>query len=138
MRSQKTCWDRGLKSFLDAEKIAILDSIGFEWAKPKKEVGWETRFKQLLRFQEQHGHVNVPTRKKSWPSHDDDSRNLSALGRWVTTQRTEYKKFQKGKRSLMTADRIYRLESIGFLWSVQKNAAVKGKRLVAPAIGNCN
>lgn len=40
----------------------------------------------------------------------------SALGRWISKQRAAYKKYRKGEKSNMTADKIRRLESIGFAW----------------------
>ena len=40
------------------------------------------------------------------------------LGRWVDTQRTQYKKFQQDpSTSQMTQERIERLQSIGFEWN---------------------
>ena len=43
--------------------------------------------------------------------------HLSRLGYWVSTQRTEYKKFQAGDASGMTAERTQRLEAEGFVWN---------------------
>lgn len=41
----------------------------------------------------------------------------TALGRWVSTQRAEYKKFCEGdEKSSMTTEKIRRLEEIGFAW----------------------
>ena len=55
------------------------------------------------------------------------SRIEPQLGRWVTTQRHEYKKYKEGKKTLVECSlmekRIARLESIGFKWK----KAVRGK-----------
>ena len=40
----------------------------------------------------------------------------TALGRWVSTQRAEYKKYCEGEKSNMTSDKIRRLEEVGFAW----------------------
>lgn len=40
----------------------------------------------------------------------------TALGRWVSTQRAEYKKYCEGEKSNMTPDKIRRLEEVGFAW----------------------
>jgi len=41
----------------------------------------------------------------------------TALGRWVSTQRAEYKKYNEGGiKTSMNADKIRRLEAIGFAW----------------------
>jgi len=62
--------------------------------------------KELCEYQQEHGNCHVPTKY----------RQNTALGRWVSTQRSDYKKFQEGKKSTMTEDKIARLESIGFAW----------------------
>ena len=36
---------------------------------------------------------------------------------WVRKQRTEFKKFQAGETSGMTAERTQRLEAEGFVWN---------------------
>ena len=41
-----------------------------------------------------------------------------ALGRWVSTQRSQYKLFVDGEKSTMTQERVERLNSIGFVWNV--------------------
>jgi len=38
------------------------------------------------------------------------------LGKWVSTQRVNYKKLMEGKLSNMTQDRIDELNDIGFIW----------------------
>jgi hypothetical protein len=47
------------------------------------------------------GHANVPT-------------NFGPLGRWVTTQRTQYGLLKEGIDSLLTIDHCEKLESVGF------------------------
>ena len=39
----------------------------------------------------------------------------------MSTQRAEYKKFQAGETSDMTAERIQRLEAEGFVWNALKD-----------------
>ena len=41
-----------------------------------------------------------------------------ALGRWLSTQRSQYKLYMDGERSTMTEQRVRRLDSIGFVWCV--------------------
>ena len=63
--------------------------------------------KQLEEYKTEHGDCNVPTKYK----------HNTALGRWVSTQRSEFKKFQRGnKKAAIDSERICRLESIGFIW----------------------
>ena len=67
--------------------------------------------KDLKEYQAEYGNCLVPQR--------GGYKENTALGRWVTYQRSEYKKFCKGdKKTYIDADRIRRLESIGFAWSV--------------------
>jgi hypothetical protein len=52
------------------------------------------------------GHCVVPNKYSAKPK----------LGKWVSTQRTNYKLYQEGKPSAMTAERIRELESVEFKW----------------------
>jgi len=79
-----------------------LDAIGFAWKDSYRwrSGRWDMRYAQLLRFREQFGHCRVPQKWKE---------NVP-LGGWVQGQRAEKK---KGK---LSAERIRRLEAIGFEW----------------------
>ena len=62
---------------------------------------------ELLEYRERFGNCHVPTKYKA----------NTALGRWVSTQRAEYKKYQEGQaKTSMTREKIRRLEEIGFAW----------------------
>jgi hypothetical protein len=41
------------------------------------------------------------------------------LAKWVTTQHHDYKLYQDGKPSRMTAERIRELDSVEFVWDTQ-------------------
>ena len=81
---------------------------------------WDTKFNELVAYKDAHGgSCNVPT--KGYAENPQ-------LGRWVDTQRKQYKKFQQDpSTSHMTQERIERLESIGFEWngrSLKTNACL--------------
>jgi hypothetical protein len=61
---------------------------------------------ELIQYAAKFGNCHVPTKYKE----------NTALGRWVSTQRAEYKTFCKGEKSSLTAEKIRRLDSIGFAW----------------------
>ena len=66
-----------------------------------------TRQNELKLYKAKFGNCHVPTKYKG----------NTALGRWVSTQRAEYKKYQEGvAKTSMNADKIRRLEEIGFAW----------------------
>ncbi|WP_080132990.1 DEAD/DEAH box helicase [Chlamydia suis] len=92
------------KGKLSEDKVERLEEIGFVW--DVTEESWEKNFLELKRFQEEHGHCNVPSVCPQNPS----------LGVWVCVQR---EKFKKGD---LSEDRIARLEEIGFVWRVLKEA----------------
>ena len=94
------------KSSLNDSRLERLHSIGFRWAKRKGLASWENHFDALVSYKEEFGHCSVPTKYK------EDT----ALGRWVSTQRAEYKKYSEGDLSAMTIDKIRRLEAVGFAW----------------------
>lgn len=67
---------------------------------------WDQAFEELLKFRSAHGHCQVPHDFKENPS----------LSRWVKRQRYQNKLLKEGKPSTMSADRIERLDDIGFVW----------------------
>ncbi|WP_180375819.1 helicase associated domain-containing protein, partial [Chlamydia suis] len=89
---------------LAEDRIARLEELGFVW--DVFEEAWEKNFLELKRFQEEHGHCNVPSVYPQNPS----------LGVWVSNQRADFK---KGK---LAEDRIARLEELGFVWDVTEEA----------------
>ena len=69
---------------------------------------WDTKFNELVAYKDTHGgSCNVPKRYAENPQ----------LAKWLSTQRTQYKKFQQDpSTSSMTQERIERLESIAFIF----------------------
>merc|ERR1712232_844107 len=61
-------------------------------------------FDELKSYKAKHGHCNVPRRS-------------GKLGRWVDTQRQQYRLLQEGKLSNICDQRVGKLELIGFQWS---------------------
>lgn len=98
---------RKLKGKLSAERIEVLNSLGFAWRlgefsgnrSPKE--AWEEMLRRLIAFHAQHGHSTVP---QVFP---EDQK----LGWWVTTQRRNRR---KGK---LTPIQIESLDRLGFNWS---------------------
>jgi len=82
-----------------------LDSIGFNWGRRYGEDVWEEKFNELWQFWQQHKHCKVHTR--------------TPLGRWVTAQRSEYKKLLQQDKTTMTSEKKRRLDNIGFVWFAQ-------------------
>jgi hypothetical protein len=92
-------------STLADEREAALEEMGFIWDSHK--AAWEERFLSLYDFyKKQEGHSNVPS---NFPDR--------TLAIWVKCQRRQYKLYTRGKRSTMTAERIYQLEQLGFVWN---------------------
>jgi len=88
------------------ERFQKLESIGFQWShRDSNKDLWESMFDELKSFKAKHGHYNAPQRS-------------GKLGTWVCNQRQRYRELQEGKQSSMTDERIQKLESIGFQWSL--------------------
>ena len=101
------------------ERIERLERIALEWGVPFS-AEWDTKFNELVAYKDMHGgSCNVAT--------GGYAKNPQ-LGNWVSTQRTQYKKFQQDpSTSHMTQERIERLESTGFEWngrSLKTNACL--------------
>ena len=70
-------------------------------------LNWTEKFDQLVKFQQVHGHCNVPTH---WPQNP-------ALAQWVKRQRYQYKlKHELGQHSTLNDEREAMLVGIGFSW----------------------
>ena len=67
---------------------------------------WEERFNELVAYKEVNGNCNVP-------------RSQGALGLWVDTQRTTY------KRGKLSQERTAQLEGIVFNWGTQREEEIK-------------
>lgn len=105
---KKKC--NGWSSCLTEQRIQSLNKVGFQWImKKENDVIWKQRYESLLQFKRQYGHCNVPQR---YPEND-------TLGKWVATQRREYRKRYDGKTSHLSQSRLEALEKIDFQWQVR-------------------
>jgi hypothetical protein len=111
---------------LPEEYIRRLTEIGLVW--DHDDAVWETRFTELQEYKKQHGHCLVPVAWKTNPT----------LGRWVFTQRQNYKEGQ------LSTERIRHLNSIGFCWDLapvkeaEWNAQFQKLLLYKKQHGGCN
>jgi superfamily II DNA or RNA helicase len=89
---------RNRKDRLSADQIKRLESIGFSW-NPHSE-DWEQAFELLQKFHQREGHCRVSGKFIS---------DGIKLGVWVSSQRL--------RKNRLTAERIERLDAIGFSWN---------------------
>lgn len=100
---------------------------------PQEDPGWEEQFFALKAYQRETGHCKVPARFKTNPK----------LGRWVMTQRRQFTLLMQGYPSALTAERIQRLEGIGFTWSIRPepvktwNRKFQELKTYKSTFGNC-
>jgi superfamily II DNA or RNA helicase len=98
---------RRKKESLDDEQIKMLDELGFTWK--VRDVGnWEDRLAEVAAFKAQHGHCDIPLKYPENPK----------LGRFVNNTRTHR---NSGK---LAADRIAKLDALGFVWSSSRRSEV--------------
>lgn len=115
---------------LGKEKVDALNSVGFVWqirmqrkfkkpsgtavAATKHDISFDEMLERLKEFQKEHGHCCVPQR------YEEDR----PLGLWVKNKRNQRRK------GLLSADKIAKLNAIGFCWGVgfqkQNNSVDKG------------
>jgi hypothetical protein len=91
---------RRRKALLPLGRERRLDAIGFIW--DPRDHNWERGFIALLTFKRREGHCRVP---------HFHVEGKYRLGRWVSTQRA--------KRNVMSAERMARLNTIGFVWRAE-------------------
>jgi hypothetical protein len=103
-RSNQRHYQQGTTSPMTEERIRELESVGIKWGRSETDLAsiWSVRSQQLREFKVQFGHCLVPSR---YPA------NLK-LGRWVSTQRSTYRRHQAGKPSGITEERIRELDSV--------------------------
>ncbi len=99
----------GKPSFLNEERIKILEFCGVEW-NVRGDAFWENMFEKLKEYRADHGDCLVPRR---WEKNQK-------LGEWVTDQRRQHKYKITGRPSLLTDTRERKLNEIGFAWSLRK------------------
>lgn len=86
---------------LSERQMQQLDTIGFSWGLHAE---WESRYQELLTFEREHGHCNVPQKYSNNPS----------LGAWVAQQRRRY------KHGTLSGKRILLMEQAGVEWSLRR------------------
>eukprot|EP01047_Picozoa_sp_COSAG01_P018536 COSAG01_NODE_1006_length_12163_cov_237.845669_18_plen_420_part_00 len=95
---------------ITAERVQRLDELGFEWdrrtAARWDDSGWNAMFARLEKFYREKNHCNVP---KGWAPD-------TKLAKWVSTQRVSKKRLDEGEASPITAERVQRLDELGFEW----------------------
>lgn len=83
-------------------------------AKPKGIDAWESKYKELVKYKQKYGDANVPTKYSI----------NRALGRWVSTQRNMWKKYQAQGPAGMNLPpeeierRIRLLDALEFTWNM--------------------
>ena len=105
-RSYYRLYQEGKPCRITAERIQALDSVEFQWE--LNDLTWNERFEQLREFTAHFGHCLVPTKYAD---------NLK-LVHWVSRQRSNYRLYQEGTPSPMTAERIRELDSVEFQWEL--------------------
>jgi len=95
------------------QRIKSLNEIGFTW--DAHESFWQERIKSLIKFKEEHGHCEVPSRYGA----------NTQLAIWVKSQRRQYKLYKENSPSDMTKERFMELEKHGFTWMLRRTKSYK-------------
>ncbi|KAL7459991.1 hypothetical protein ACHAXS_000462, partial [Conticribra weissflogii] len=83
---------------------------------------WMNKYNELLQYRRDNGDCRVPLRYSENPP----------LGRWVSSQRRDYKVWEKNKNSTsLTEAKVNLLNSIGFIWLASGDRGLVGKRKAA-------
>jgi hypothetical protein len=102
-RMEKKFYDEdSRKSSLTPLKIRALEQMDFVWAKRKGEAAWGEKYAELRKYYDANGDCHVPTKLQ-------DNR---AFGRWISTQRSQYKK------NKLSQDKVSKLNRLGFIWTM--------------------
>uniref|UniRef100_A0A6U6FZT4 Helicase-associated domain-containing protein n=1 Tax=Odontella aurita TaxID=265563 RepID=A0A6U6FZT4_9STRA len=99
------------------KKVSGTASMDQEKPEPGKkwEQRWESMFQALQEYQEANGHCYIRTSK-------DMDKKVESLYKWCAHQRREYMKFENGERTVLTKERVDRLDSMGFIFTNLREA----------------
>lgn len=99
---------RRKKGAISEEEVQLLNELGITWK--SREVGtWEDRLAEVAAFKAKHGHCGISTIFPENPK----------LGRFVNSMRS------KRNSGTLSADRIAKLDAVGFAWNSTHAAAVR-------------
>jgi hypothetical protein len=107
VKQQRTQYKRledGDSSSLTEERRRKLEELGFEWQ--VRSNAWDENYEKLRDYHRKHGHCNIPS------DYDDQS-----LYRFISVQRTQYKRLQNGESQRLTPTRIAKLKALDFVWN---------------------
>lgn len=93
---------RRAKGQLSEEQIQLLEALGFTWQHHNRG-SWDDRLGEVAAFKEKNGHCDIPQLYPENPK----------LGRFVNITRSQR------KRGTLSADRISKLDALGFIWDKQ-------------------
>ena len=99
-----------VSSKLTLSRLQRLVDLGFVFRHLTKTFTWDERMEQLRKYKEEHGHVRVP-------------KSHSELGVFVNRQRYEWSKWQDGRPSTMTEERIRDLQNLNFVFCAGRKMA---------------
>ena len=85
---------------MTVDRIERLEKIGFAWNRSYDDSSWDKRYGELVAYKIKHGHNKIVASK--------------ILKSWSSTQRLCYKKFLRGEPSHLNAERIEKLDKVGF------------------------
>ena len=100
---------------LNSNKIKLLEELGMDWS--PIETKWESIYLLAKQYYEDNGHLLIPDQYVTAES--------IKLGRWIATQRYNY------KEGILSEDKISLLEKIGMIWSVPNHQWMKMYDLAA-------
>ncbi len=99
---------RRKKGSIEDEEVQMLNDLGFTWKFQDRE-SWEDRLAEVVASKATHGHCDIPVIYPENPK----------LGRFTSNTRSQRR---SGK---LTADRIAKLEAIGFVWASDRRVDVQ-------------
>jgi Helicase associated domain len=98
------------------DRVERLESVGFEWSvNPLPAVEqWEAKWELLRDFSRQFGHCRVPHKYQV---------DGIKLGQWVSYQRNQKSRKERGLPCEITDERVDKLDVLGFEWRALEGAS---------------
>ncbi len=104
-RKQTGKIDKNKPTGMTQQRIQLLEDVDFIW--DPFQYAWDMKYNELCDFISINGHSAIRAKR--------GSKNFP-LARWVSVQRSYYKKYLNGEKTSLTEERIEKLNQIGFVW----------------------
>lgn len=122
LHTQRSLFGKRDARFMEVKAPQMI-AIGYVFdLRGNTSVSWEDRFQQLVEYKQNYGNFDIPSASAidDGNGDDDELNDKNKFYKWVRRLHNEHRAFEKGTSSKLTAERMEKLQSIGFQFHGRK------------------